>query len=192
MRGAIFSIACWIVFAIAGCSLYQQYEASRPAAVAEMESALAEAGFERMEADYPDQLQMVEGLPTYSMHSYPTPNGNVYWYYDPANCGCVFEGDAQAFQKYQWQLTQANDTAAYVADSEDDDVVSLNALNQSMFPPSIYLLGLGPVAGGIGIHHGGGGGFGGHHGFGHGFGHHGFGGHHGGGGGRGGGGGHGR
>ncbi len=171
--GAIFSIACSIVFAAAGCSLYQHYEASRPAAVTLTESALAEAGFERMEAHYPDQLQMVQGLPTYAMHSYPTPNGNVYWYYDPGNCGCVFEGNAEAFQKYQWELTQENDTAAYVADSEDNDVVALNALNESMFPPSIYLLGLGPVAGGIGIHHGspgGGGGFGGHHpgGWGHG------------------------
>ncbi len=178
-RGAIIAIACSILFAAAGCSLYQQYEASRPAAVSLTESALAEAGFERMEARYPDQLEMVQGLPTYSMHSYPTPNGNVYWYYDPGNCGCVFEGNAQAFQKYQWELTQENDTAAYVADSEDDDVVALNALNESMFPPSIYLLGLGPIAGGIGIHHGGGGGgWGGHHGFGgHGFGGHGGGGH---------------
>ncbi|MFZ0658082.1 MAG: hypothetical protein WAM05_05155 [Candidatus Binataceae bacterium] len=166
--GVIFSIACSIVFAAAGCSLYQHYKDSRPAAVAETESALAEAGFERMEAKYPDQLQMVSGLPTYSMHSYPTPNGNVYWYYDPGNCGCVFEGNAEALQKYQWALTQGNDTTAYVADSRDDDVVALNALNESMFPPSLYLLGLGPVAGGIGIHGhaGGGGGFGGHHGFG--------------------------
>lgn len=165
--GVIFSIACSIVFAAAGCSLYQHYEASRPAAVELTESALAEAGFERMEARYPDQLQMVQGLPTYSMHSYPTPNGNVYWYYDPGNCGCVFEGNAEAFQKYQWELAQENDTAAYVADSEDDDVIALNALNESMFPPSIYLLGLGPVVGGIGIHHGGGrggGSGGGHHG----------------------------
>lgn len=165
--GVISSIACSIVFAAAGCSLYQHYEASRPAAVELTESALAEAGFERMEARYPDQLQMVQGLPTYSMHSYPTPNGNVYWYYDPGNCGCVFEGNAEAFQKYQWQLAQENDTAAYVADSEDDDVIALNALNESMFPPSIYLLGLGPVVGGIGIHHGGGrggGSGGGHHG----------------------------
>jgi len=176
--GARFTIACWMVFAAAGCSLYQHYEASQPAVVTDTESALAEAGFTRMEASYPDQLQMVQGLPSYSMHSYPTPNGNVYWYYDPGNCGCVFEGNAEAFQKYQWQLTQENDTAAYVADSEDDDVVSLNALNESMFPPSIYLLGLGPVAGGIGLHGGGGGGLlGGHHGFGHGFGGHGFGGH---------------
>jgi hypothetical protein len=165
-HGAAFSIACAIVFAAAGCSLYQHYEASRPAAVTETESSLTEAGFERMEASYPDQLQMVQGLPTYSMHSYPTPNGNVYWYYDPGNCGCVFEGNAEAFQKYQWQLTQANDTAAYVADSRDDDVASLNALNESMFPPSLYLLGLGPAVGAIGVHGhpGGGGGFGGHHG----------------------------
>ncbi|MHB8384616.1 MAG: hypothetical protein ACYDC3_20030 [Candidatus Binataceae bacterium] len=184
-HGAIFSIACAIVFAAAGCSLYQHYKASRPAAVAETESALAEAGFGRMEADYPDQLQMVEGLPSYSMHSYPTPNGNVYWYYDPGTCGCVFEGNAEAFRKYQWELTQQNDIASYVADSEDDDVASLNALNESMFPPSLYLLGMGPIVGGGFFSHGHGGGWGGHHG--------GFGGRGGGfGGGHGGGGGHGR
>ena len=33
--GVIFSIACSIVFAAAGCSLYQHYKDSRPAAVAE-------------------------------------------------------------------------------------------------------------------------------------------------------------
>jgi len=145
---ALLWIASYGIFGLAGCAAYKHYEASRPSATTAMESALTQAGFQRMEADYPDQLQIVRGLPSYSLHSYPTQSGSVYWYYDPGNCGCVLVGDEQAFRKYQWQLIQENDTAAYVADTQYDDVVSLNALNAGMFPPSLFLLGMGPIAGG--------------------------------------------
>ncbi len=194
-----------MILALAGCAAYQHYEASRPAAAIAMETALTQAGFTQMEADYPDQLEIVQGLPSYSLHSYPSPDGAVYWYYDPGTCGCVMVGNEKAFDNYQWQLTQRDEIAAYVTDSEDDDVASLNALNGSMFPPSLFLLGMapagrgsiGPRGGGGGVHgvghdHGGGGhhegGGGGHSGGGEGGGS----GHSGGGGGGHGGGGHGR
>ncbi len=137
-----------MILTLSGCAAYQHYEASRPAAVTAMESQLDEAGFTRMEADYPDQLQIVRGLPSYSLHLYPSQHGIVYWYYDPLYCGCVYVGNDAAYRKYQWQITQQNDTAAYVASTEDSDAIALNALDGSMFPPSLFLLGMGAAAGG--------------------------------------------
>lgn len=171
LRGAITILAVVVGASIAlqGCSAWQHYKASRPAKVAATEQALTQAGFRRLDADQPDQIQIVEGLPSYAIHSYPSTSEVVFWYYDPRYCGCVYVGDENAFHRYDWDQIQQNDTATYVADTEDYDAASLNSLNGTMFPPSLFLLGMAPISGYYG--YGGRGGRGGMHG------HHHFGGH---------------
>ncbi len=129
---------------LCGCATYRRYESTRPTAIQETESRLGQAGFQVLMADQPDQVMMVRGLPTFQLHSYPSLRGKIYWYNDPVHCRCVYVGDDHAYQNYQWALMQQNDTAAYVADSQDyNDVLALEQFNQMMFPVPVY------VAGGI-------------------------------------------
>ena len=150
-----------------GCSLYRSYQASKPETIRQTESMLSDAGFRTIKIDTSEQIGLVEDLPRYDLEKYPTSSGSVFWYYDPKICSCVYEGHQNEYDSYQLLVRQQNDTAQYAAESQDEDVTSLNALNGTFFPPPIF------VAGGF---------FGGHFiGGGHGFGHVGAGGggHHG-------------
>jgi hypothetical protein len=145
-----------------GCSLYRDYENSKPEAIRQMESMLSDAGFRTIKIDSDDQVGLVEDLPRYELRRYTASSGTVFWYYDPKVCSCVFEGHQGEYDRYQVALRHQNDTAEYAAESEQEEVASLNALNGVYFPPPIFLIG------GFGGHLGGGH-FGGHgHGHGHG------------------------
>ena len=157
---------------------------------------LSDAGFTTIRIDTSEQVGLATNLPSYELRGYPVSSGAVFWYYDPKFCVCVYEGHQKEYESYQMIVRQNRDTTEYAAESQEEEVASLNALNGSMFPPPIFMFGgFGGFGGGFGEGRGfGGGGFGGGHGHGgFGGGHGGFGGGHGGmGGGHGGGGGHGR
>lgn len=143
---------------VSGCAAYRHYQASKPEAVQKTESALSDAGFTTIKLDTADKVGLVEDLPPDEIRSYAAQSGTVYWYYDPDICACVYEGHQAEFDRYQMALRQQNDTAQYAAESEDQQVASLNALNGNFFPPPIIWVG----GGFVGIH--GGGGFGNGHG----------------------------
>jgi hypothetical protein len=167
-----------------GCAAYHRYEASKPETVRKTEAMLSDAGFTTIKLDTDDKVGLVEDLPPHEIRSYAAPSGAVYWYYDPDICSCVYEGHQAEFDRYQMALEHQNDPAQYAAESDDQQVASLNALNGVFFPPPIFWIGgfaPSPYSIGGGHRHGG------RHGGGHG-GWHGGGGHGGGGGGHGGGG----
>ncbi|HZC46913.1 MAG TPA: hypothetical protein VE243_10585 [Candidatus Acidoferrum sp.] len=146
---------------------------------------LSDAGFTTIKLDTDDKAGLVEDLPPYEIRSYAAQSGSVYWYYDPDICECVYEGHQAEYDRYQIALEHQNDVAQYAAESSDQEVASLNALNGGFFPPPIlWIGGFAPAP-----HFGGGGRGGGEGGGGRGGGHGIGGGHGGGGGGRGGGGG---
>jgi hypothetical protein len=140
---------------VSGCSLYRSYEASRPETVRKTEAMLSDAGFSTIKIDSSDQVGLVEDLPPYEIRSYAAQSGTVFWYYDPDICACVYEGHQGDFDRYQMAQRQESDTAQYAAQSSDEQVASLNALNGGFFPPPIIWIG-----GFAPIHVGGGGGFG--------------------------------
>jgi hypothetical protein len=126
---------------VSGCSLYRSYEASRPETVRKTEAMLYDAGFTTIKLDTSDKVGLVEELPPHEIRSYAAQSGTVYWYYDPSICECVYEGHQSDFDRYQMALTHENDAAQYVAQSDDDQVASLNALNGAFFPPPIIWIG---------------------------------------------------
>jgi hypothetical protein len=157
-------IAVLFALSVSGCAAYRNYEASKPETVRKTEAMLVDAGFTTIKLDTDDKVGLVEDLPPHQIRSYAAQSGSVYWYYDPEICGCVFEGHQSDFDRYQTALTHENDAAQYAAESDDNQVASLNALNGGFFPPPlIWIGGFAPV-----LHSGGGhGGGGGHHGGGH-------------------------
>jgi hypothetical protein len=175
-----FIVAVLLALIVSGCSLYRRYEASKPETVRKTEAALSDAGFMTIKVETDDQGGLVEDLPPDEIRKYSAQSGAVYWYYDPDICVCVYEGHQGDYDRYQMAQRQESDTAQYAAQSDDEQVASLNALNGAFFPPPIFWIGgIAPVPrfGGGGF----GGGHGGHFGGGHGGGGHGGGGHVGGG-----------
>ena len=168
-----------LALTLSDCAIYRHYEASKPETVRKTEAMLSDAGFTTIKVDTDEKGGLVEDLPPDEIRSYKAASGAVYWYYDPDICQCVYEGHQGDYDRYQMAQRQESDTAQYAAQSDDQQVASLNALNGGFFPPPIFWIGgvapVPPFGGGGGPHFGGGG----HH-FGeggHGFGH-GFGGHH--------------
>ena len=129
----LFIVGVLLTLMISGCSLYRHYQASKPEAVRKTEAALSDAGFSTIKLDTADKVGLVEDLPPDEIRSYAAQSGTVYWYYDPDICACVYEGHQAEFDRYQMAQRQQSDTAQYAAESEDQQVASLNALNGTFF-----------------------------------------------------------
>src|ERR1700691_2991082 len=157
-----------LALTLSDCAIYRHYEASKPDTVRKTEAMLSDAGFTTIKVDTDEKGGLVEDLPPDEIRSYKPESGAVYWYYDPDICLCVYEGHQGDFDRYQMAQRQESDTAQYAAQSSDEQVASLNALNGGFFPPPIiWIGGIAPIhVGGGGFGHGHGG-FGGGHGGGH-------------------------
>jgi hypothetical protein len=123
---------------LAGCAASRRYEASRPEKVEITEAMLSEAGFRTIKVDPSEHVGLVSDLAPHEIGAYDAPSGTVYWYYDPRICSCVYEGRQDEFDDYQMLVRQQNDTAQYVADSDDTEISSLYTLNPTYFPPPVF------------------------------------------------------
>ena len=139
-----------------GCSVYRSYQASKPDNIRVTESMLSDAGFQTIKIDTTEQTGLAEDLEPYEVRKYAASSGPVFWYYDPKVCSCVYEGHQGDYDRYGMALRSEDDTSEYAAESEQEEVASLNAINGGFFPPPIFVLG------GFGVGFGGGGGGGGH------------------------------
>ena len=134
-----FIVAVLLALIVSGCALYRRYEASKPETVRKTEEMLSDAGFTTIKVVTDDQGGLVEDLPPYEIREYSAQYGAVYWYYDPDICVCVFEGHQSDYDRYQMAQRQESDTAQYAAQSNDEQVASLNALNGAIFPSADIL-----------------------------------------------------
>jgi hypothetical protein len=134
-------IVVLLALIVSGCALYRRYEASKPETVRKTEAMLADAGFTTIKVETDDQGGLVEDLPPDEIREYSAQSGAVYWYYDPDICVCVYEGHQGDYDRYQMAQRQESDTAQYAAQSNDEQVASLNALNGAFFPPPIFWIG---------------------------------------------------
>ncbi|MGH7815259.1 MAG: hypothetical protein ACREQI_14795, partial [Candidatus Binataceae bacterium] len=113
---------------------------SRPAAIRKTEAMLAQAGFGKIDVETNDQAGLVSHLTPYELRRYELANGQVYWYYDPKICACVYEGNQNCFGRYQMLVWAERNLEQYAAQSQEYEVDSLNLLNPYYFPPPIWLL----------------------------------------------------
>src|SRR5580658_4984097 len=150
----IAAVVVLAAFVFPACASLRHAEASRPSEVGQTEVFLKQAGFGQLEVETPEQLNTARNLPTYEIRHYPAQDGDVYWYYDPGNCECVFVGDEAAYQQYQGLTQQKNDIAEYEAESQQQEAASLNLLSPTFFPAPVFFLAAGTVVvAGSGGHH---------------------------------------
>lgn len=131
-------LACAISALAESCSLYDNYEDSRPATVMEIEAQLVQAGFRRVPIESPEQNGAAAQLPMYRLNRYQSANGSVYWYADPTVCQCLYEGDQRDYETYAGLLEQEHDTAEYVNDVQPEQVAYLSPFGYA-FPPPLIL-----------------------------------------------------
>jgi hypothetical protein len=67
----------------------------------EIEPMLATAGFQSLFPSNPEQKNRLKALPSMKIGYYLDQHGAAnYWLADPDSCGCLFHGDAAAYERY--------------------------------------------------------------------------------------------
>jgi hypothetical protein len=150
LRLASGSLLLSILLLACSCSALQRHHDAKPEVIRQTEAALSDAGFRAIGIDTSDHASLASTLPPHEIRSYGAQSRTVYWYYDPDLCGCLYEGDQPSFDRYQLAMRQQHDTEIYASESRDEEVASLNAINGGIFPPPIFLLGVGGIYGGYG------------------------------------------
>jgi hypothetical protein len=111
MRLAAIAAAAAIV--LSACAVLNPAPAQTPQQRArEMDPILQAAGFTSLAAETPEQKQRLKSLPSLKLGYYVDKNGSPnYWIADPDGCGCLFHGDAAAYQRYE-RIRLENEVAA--------------------------------------------------------------------------------
>ena len=131
-------LAMAIATLLSSCSLYKDHQLSRPANILETEAKLEQAGFHRVAIETPTQNGAVMELPLDRLNRYQSTNGTVYWYADPGLCGCLYEGDQSAFDRYSGLIQKEQDLASYAIESDPDQIASLGAFGNSFPSPFLW------------------------------------------------------
>jgi hypothetical protein len=102
-----------------GCAAVNPIVPSSPPQTAqsqaqEVDSMLDTAGFQSLRVSNAEQKNRLKALPSMKLGYYVDQQGAMnYWLADPDYCGCLFHGDAAAYQRYQVlqkdSLTAEND-----------------------------------------------------------------------------------
>jgi hypothetical protein len=129
---------CGMVAFAASCSVYNDYQASRPENVTKVEARLDQAGFRKVSIETPAQDGAVAQLPLHQLNRYDSAKGSVFWYADPTVCRCLYQGDLQAYMRYTGILQQENDTAEYVNDTQPEQVAYLGSFGETFPRPLIF------------------------------------------------------
>jgi uncharacterized membrane protein YgcG len=142
VHSRIIAVAAALVVSagLTSCSAYNRYEHGKPDQVMETEARLQQAGFHRIPIDTPEQNGAVAQLALYQLNRYDSVKGSVFWYADPTICKCLYQGDLQAYLRYEGSLQQDKDIAEYMNDTEPDQLAYLGYF-ESFPPPSMF----GPV-----------------------------------------------
>lgn len=72
------------------------------------ESLLSAAGFKMVPATTPKEKDMLSSLTPNKVQFSVKDNKPLYWYADPDNCGCVWTGDQDAYNRYEKLLVESN------------------------------------------------------------------------------------
>ncbi len=94
-----YAVALAMALSIAACASFQETPAQRAQRI---DPVLSAAGFQIVQANTPKKQSVFASLPPLTMNYYVAKDGQArYWFVDPYECNCVYQGDAKAYQRYQ-------------------------------------------------------------------------------------------
>jgi hypothetical protein len=121
-----------------GCSNYNNYLASRPANVMQIEARLEQSEFRKVPIETSNQHSAVAELPLHQLNRYQSTKGSVFWYADPTVCKCLYEGDQEAYDRYALLLEQEHEVALSVRNQQPEEVADLSEFSYAFPPPLIF------------------------------------------------------
>lgn len=133
-RVRLFGAGLLMALSIAACATFHQ---ETPAERAQrIDAVLVAAGFHPVTADSPKKQSIFASLPPLQMHYYVAKDGKSrYWFTDPYECNCVYQGDAKAYQRYQNLRIQQKLV------KEEEQTAELNqdaAMQMNMYDPYFF------------------------------------------------------
>jgi hypothetical protein len=133
--------AVWVTLALllAGCVTYRGAPAESAQQPQQIEALLTAAGFKPVFADTAQKMEILHGLPPHEIRHYPTKNGMVFWYADPDDCRCVYEGDQKAYQQFELLRLQQQELDEYEQAAMTQQGTMLYAFNPLWFGMPMFL-----------------------------------------------------
>jgi Xaa-Pro aminopeptidase len=128
------AVCALIAASIAACATFQETPQQRAQRI---DPVLAAAGFHMIPADSPKKQSIFTNLPPLKMHYYVTRHGKArYWFADPYDCNCVYQGDEAAYQRYQNLRIQEKlvKEEEQTAELNQDAAIQMNAFDPVFFP----------------------------------------------------------
>jgi hypothetical protein len=89
-----------VLGAVSGCA------ALRPQDAVGTEQLLAKAGFQKRNADSPEQARSLASMPLFKIVARGVGRDVAYTYADPVNCRCLYVGGPRQFVEYQRLATE--------------------------------------------------------------------------------------
>jgi len=102
-RLGIFAVAGLVVTALAalsGCATLRGQDAVGT------EQLLAKAGFQKRNADSPEQARSLASMPPFKIVARGVGHDAAYTYADPVSCRCLYVGGPQQYVEYQRLATE--------------------------------------------------------------------------------------
>lgn len=95
------------------------------------------AGFNMVPAESPPKVAILKSLPPLKLKYYISKQGHpVYWFADPYQCNCLYQGDEEAYQRYQNLRLQQRmvEQEQQAAELNQDAAMQMNMFNPFFFP----------------------------------------------------------
>jgi hypothetical protein len=132
-RAVLGAVGLLMAVLIAACSSFQETPAQKAQRI---DPVLSAAGFHIVVADSPKKQEIFSTMPPLKMHYYVAKDGKPrYWFADPYECNCVYEGDGKDYQRYQNLRLQQKLV------KEEEQTAELNqdaAMQMNMYDPLFY------------------------------------------------------
>jgi hypothetical protein len=115
------------------CSAFQETPAQKAQRI---DPVLSAAGFHMVAADSPKRQEVLASAPPLTMRYYVAKDGKPrYFFADPYECNCLYEGDEKAYQRYQYLRLQQKMV------KEEEQAAELNqdaAMQMNMYDPFFF------------------------------------------------------
>jgi len=132
-HAALGAVGLVMAMFIAACASFQETPAQKAQRI---DPVLSAAGFHMVAADSPKKQEVFASVPPLTMRYYVAKDGKPrYWFADPYECNCLYEGDEKAYQRYQNLRLQQKLV------KEEEQAAELNqdaAMQMNMYDPMFY------------------------------------------------------
>src|SRR5690242_18349827 len=119
---------------LAACSAFQETPVQKAQRI---DPVLSASGFRMVPADSPGKQQVLASTPPLTMRYYVTKKGKPrYFFADPYECNCLYEGDEKAYQRYQYLRLQQKlvKEQEQAAELNQDAAMQMNMYDPYFFP----------------------------------------------------------